>query len=186
MNVAKFIIPALIIGYLLFRGSSYEVVESEITGGKRFINSEHGYSVQLPNEFIEPAEACPLRTSGFDLLTYFTPPGGRDSGTFFIVGQFDERNAGFIKDGLLRLENKEIDEATFKKEITITGNYRDFKSINGYTVYPWGNKKSKRLDFNVMFISNGSLVGFMLSSPIEYAGRFAKVIDSLESPLGDP
>ena len=181
-NVLKIILVLFGIGiYWNLQNPTYQIVEPSYGNYDEFHNTQQGYQLRLPSDFLQPVEACPLQTNGLQLLTYFTPPTGQSSGVFFIIGSFKDRDNmwGFIKRQLELLESKAIDETKFMQEVRSSGK-SELRKINGYWVYIASVKNSNHFDQQVMFISNDTLIGFMLSAPLANQNQLVDIVNSLQ------
>jgi len=56
----------------------------------------------------------------------------------------------------------------------------ELRKINGYQVYISSTENNHHFDQHVIFISNGTLVGFMLSAPFTHSRMLSDIVNSLQ------
>ena len=57
---------------------------------------------------------------------------------------------------------------------------KELRNINGYQVLITSTENDNHFDQHVMFISNGTLVGFILSAPLTHYKTLTGIVNSLQ------
>jgi len=178
MKNLLFVSAAILSVYLIFfSGESYKLENSAYGDSNTFTHSSHGYSVQLPKDYFQPTEDCPLRTNNLELSTYFRAQ--ENPNILFVVGEIEGKFGEHISEKINLLQSNEINEEQFLKRVANPQAISKVDYIDGIVVFSSTTPRQKSSSTMIMFEVEGTVVGFMIAHPPKQTQDVNKIVQSI-------